>query len=660
MLPALGNRDRKSHDPHSHLDGAPVSGPIAGIRRGLPRLLAVLLLLLPLLATRSEAQVVRSFAIRYSRNDNGDILILGNTSLTCQTAVANCLSAQAGGNFNNNSFSMVDIDIDGVAGTFNSSSATLTLPAGSQVLFAGLSWGGASVAAARNQVQFQTPVSGGYLTLTATQVDAIAGSGSQVYQGLLDVTSLVQAGGSGSYTVGNIQRTIGTNQHAGWALILVLRDPAEPARNLTVFDGFAAVTTGGAAVTATVSGFVTPPVGPVNSRVGVVAYEGDLATSGDSLRFNTTYLTDARNPANNFFNSTIGRLGSDLTAKSPNFVNQLGFDADVVDASGILANGATSATVQLSTNGDFYYPGVITVATEVFAPNIAGSTFTKVVTDLNGGTVLPGDTLQYDVTLNNSGQDPAILVTLYDTIPAFATYAAGSLRITSGAGAGTKTDAAGDDQGVFEPIPNRVVLYLGTSATPTQGGVLNPGSGTSLQFKVVVTGAAAAGAVVSNQASLTYRGQTLGTDYVGMSDGDGATTGSQPTTVTVTRPDLGLGKSHSGTFSVGISQDYTLQVTNGGSAATSGPITLTDTLPAGLGFVSGSGTGWVCGAAGQVVTCTAAAALAAGGTTAVTLTVLPSGAAFPAVTNRAHVQTALDSNAANDVEIGRASCRERV
>ncbi|MBL8113242.1 MAG: hypothetical protein JNK60_10180, partial [Acidobacteria bacterium] len=53
-----------------------------------------------------------------------------------------------------------------------------------------------------------------------------------------------------------------------------------------------------------------------------------------------------------------------------------------------------------------------------------------------------------------------------------------------------------------------------------------------------------------------------------------------------TAPDLSLTKSHAGTFFVGSPGAYTLTVFNGGNAPTTGPITITDILPAGLSFVS--------------------------------------------------------------------------
>ena len=114
--------------------------------------------------------------------------------------------------------------------------------------------------------------------------------------------------------------------------------------------------------------------------------------------------------------------------------------------------------------------------------------------------------------------------------------------------------------------------------------------------------------------------------------------------------DLALAKSHTGNFTAGTDGVYSLTVTNVGNAATTGTITLTDTLPSGLGFVSGTGTGWNCAANAQVVTCTNPGPIAGnGGTSTLTLTVSVAAAAVPSVTNQATVSAAGDTNAANNI-----------
>jgi hypothetical protein len=78
-------------------------------------------------------------------------------------------------------------------------------------------------------------------------------------------------------------------------------------------------------------------------------------------------------------------------------------------------------------------------------------------------------------------------------------------------------------------------------------------------------------------------------------------------------------------------------------------VTVTTTLPAGLAFSSAGGTGWTCGAAGQVVTCSNGSALAPGSTLPpITLTVLVEGGAT--VTTSASLAGKLfDNNSGNNV-----------
>ncbi len=115
-------------------------------------------------------------------------------------------------------------------------------------------------------------------------------------------------------------------------------------------------------------------------------------------------------------------------------------------------------------------------------------------------------------------------------------------------------------------------------------------------------------------------------------------------------PDLGLTKTHAGSFTVGTNGVYALTVTNGGTGDTTTAITVTDALPTGLSYVSGTGTGWTCGAAAQMVTCThAGPAAKSTSLPAITLTVGVAQTAVPSVTNTATVATTGDSNATNNI-----------
>lgn len=101
---------------------------------------------------------------------------------------------------------------------------------------------------------------------------------------------------------------------------------------------------------------------------------------------------------------------------------------------------------------------------------------------------------------------------------------------------------------------------------------------------------------------------------------------------------LTITKSHSGDFTAGTNNSYTLTVSNVGTATVTGTTTVKDTLATGLTFVSGTGTGWSCSAAGQVVTCTSTASVAASSSMApITLTVAVAGNMGSSVDNQASV-----------------------
>jgi uncharacterized repeat protein (TIGR01451 family) len=83
---------------------------------------------------------------------------------------------------------------------------------------------------------------------------------------------------------------------------------------------------------------------------------------------------------------------------------------------------------------------------------------------------------------------------------------------------------------------------------------------------------------------------------------------------------------------------WDLVVTNIGANETIDPIVVTDTLPAGLTFLSAQGDGWACTNAANVVTCTHPAVVAAGASApTLRLTTLITAAAGTAIVNVASV-----------------------
>jgi MSHA biogenesis protein MshQ len=71
----------------------------------------------------------------------------------------------------------------------------------------------------------------------------------------------------------------------------------------------------------------------------------------------------------------------------------------------------------------------------------------------------------------------------------------------------------------------------------------------------------------------------------------------------VATSDMGLTKTGDTTLIPGTNTSYTLKATNNGPDAMSGALQVVDTLPSGLSYLSGGGSGWTCSANGQIVTC---------------------------------------------------------
>ena len=223
-------------------------------------------------------------------------------------------------------------------------------------------------------------------------------------------------------------------------------------------------------------------------------FGGQLAADGVTPTTTGTTLTDATRPAANFFNSAISDSGVSLSARIPAYPNNFGVDIGRINATNILANSQTSTYVRLTTNGDTYYPSVVTTQIDLFTP--AFNPTSKSVTDLSGNDPAKvGDTLRYQRSPTNTGADPADSSVITDALPANTTYVPGSLVLQTNPGSTpglNLTDVSGDDQGEYVAGTRTVRFRVGQGATATAGGVIRVNQTVTVQFRVTLDRASAA------------------------------------------------------------------------------------------------------------------------------------------------------------------------
>lgn len=140
---------------------------------------------------------------------------------------------------------------------------------------------------------------------------------------------------------------------------------------------------------------------------------------------------------------------------------------------------------------------------------------------------------------------------------------------------------------------------------------------------------------------LTVTGLTNGTAYtVNVAATNAVGTGPMSTPSAAITPgvqDLKLTLKRSGTFANRRLGTYNALVTNTGTAATRGKLTLQVTMPTGLALNAASGSGWTCTRSGQVATCTRTAALAQTASTQVAMTVLVNAPAGTTLTTKGSI-----------------------
>lgn len=476
-------------------------------------------------ATLASSNIAPGAAESVSFNLSPSFFTAGNNTIAVEVHTSAVQSADM-------SF---DMEVLGLSdnGTHNSSSADLNLASCSQVMFAGLYWGAGEGSGAGNTAwitgesvcKLKIPGASSYINITSSQTDyhnptLIPGYAHTGYKCFADITSLINTTNpNGTYTVANVLSPLGLkDSYGGWTIVIAFSNPSLIPRNLTVFDGNAAVKSGSGNVDVPITGFLTPPSGPVSCELGTLVYDGDR-TSSDGFAFkqngapsfyDMATVTIPLNGAADAWNSKISYKGSVVATRNPAFNNTLGYDASIFDlpntGNAQLSNSQTSATVRVFSPSENVILQVVTTSFSQYNPAF---TFDKTATDINGGSFVPGDSLTYTMNFNNTGNDSSTNTVIIDNIPTGTSFIPGSIKINGV----TKTDASGDDQAEYDIVNRRIVFRVGTGANAVNGGKLGVGVSGTVEFKVIAANSCSiVGCVgsIGNSARMNYNGKLSG------------------------------------------------------------------------------------------------------------------------------------------------------
>ncbi len=222
---------------------------------------------------------------------------------------------------------------------------------------------------------------------------------------------------------------------------------------------------------------------------------------------------------------------------------------------------------------------------------------------VSSGKAVPGKTITYEVAANNHGPSSANEVKLVDHLQSGLTY-----KSSTPTGCGVSAGVVTCDAGTVE-------------------------AGHSASFQIEVELAPALTGVISN----TVRAESTTPDPEPANNEATAKVTASPQAELELEKESLTPEVHDGEHA-----RFSLTATNSGPSEVS-EVKITDVLPAGLSYLSATGTGAICKAKGQEVTCTFATPLAVHGHVSVELVTQTSG---PGI----RVNTATVSSAAEDLE----------
>ncbi|MCR8842657.1 DUF11 domain-containing protein [Paenibacillus sp. SC116] len=388
------------------------------------------------------------FIHRFTQTTNGAITFTGNTlgfadgSTDIGAFVSIDTSKQVSGFPAGSTFSWQE----------NSSAAELRFPAGSEILYAELIWGGSTrddstdiSGSINTSIWFRTPSTTITIAPDSYTAREETSNGQVFYVRSANVTDYVRSAGAGTYIVGGVPASIrdctfhGSTNTCGWTLAVVYKHPALKIRNMNIYVGSQLITMFNPPVDELIYNFKTPEGGEIKGRVMLTAMEGNANLPGDHFEFgpnrsSLSVISGPNNPAENFFasqiNDDLGYLDTSGTAGGLNkpvgsdgFGVRSGWDITNVDVTHTLYHGQTEAIARIATRQDTYLVSGYGVQIDANSPIV------KMTKSSDKKQAVVGEIITYTLEVKNDGYVDATNVIFKDHLDSELEYVPDSLRV---------------------------------------------------------------------------------------------------------------------------------------------------------------------------------------------------------------------------------------
>jgi gliding motility-associated-like protein len=246
--------------------------------------------------------------------------------------------------FIGNTLNPIENSFQTTPAVLTSSSAQLSLNANDQIEKAYLYWAGCGPG------DFDVKLNGQTIRADRTFIlqRVVSNLIFDYFSAFKEVTDQVQATGNGNYTLSDLDVSASIDFHsqrstnfAGWAIIVIYKNPSLTLNQLNVYDGMQAVPD---EINITLNSLNV--IDNNDAKIGFLAWEGDSGIAvNETLRINGTSIGNPPlNPVNNAFNGTNSMTNSNVLYN---------MDLDVYPIQNNISIGDTSAQIQLTSSQDF-------------------------------------------------------------------------------------------------------------------------------------------------------------------------------------------------------------------------------------------------------------------------------------------------------------------